>query len=101
MVRSRLDEMAALYKPIGIILGLIAGQVAKIIFRKVWTAIDDEDAPTPTQEEQTMVKLLTVAVVQGAVFQVVKALVTRQGAKTWAFLTGTWPGPKRPEPKPG
>ena len=92
--------MAAIYKPIGIVLGLIAGQIAKIVFRKVWTAIDDEEAPKPTQEEQTMTKLLTVAVVQGAVFQVVKSLVTRQGAKTWAFLTGTWPGPKRPEPKP-
>ncbi len=93
--------MAAIYKPIGIILGLVAGQLAKIVFRKVWTAIDDEEAPKPLQEEQTMTKLLTVAVVQGAVFQVTKALVTRQGAKVWAFLTGTWPGPKRPEPKPG
>ena len=92
--------MAALYKPIGIVLGLIAGQIAKAVFRRVWTAIDDEEAPKPTQQEQTMTKLLTVAVVQGAVFQVVKALVTRQGAKAWAFLTGTWPGDKRPEPKP-
>lgn len=92
--------MAAIYKPIGIILGLIGGQIAKIIFRKIWTAIDDEEAPTPTQQEQTMVKLLTVAVVQGAVFQVVKSLITRQGAKTWAFLTGTWPGPRTAEPKP-
>ena len=92
--------MAAIYKPIGIVLGLIAGQIAKIVFRRVWTAIDDEEAPKPTQREQTMVKLLTVAVVQGAVFQVVKSLVTRQGAKTWAFLTGVWPGEQRPEPKP-
>ncbi len=92
--------MAAIYKPIGIVLGLIAGQIAKLVFTKVWSAIDDEEAPKPTQEEQTWPRVLTVALIQGAVFQVVKATIQRSGAKTWAYLTGVWPGPKRPEPKP-
>jgi hypothetical protein len=88
-----------IYKPIGIILGLIGGQIAKAVFTRVWTAIDDEEAPKPTQEEQTWARVLTVAVIQGAVFQVVKASINRSGAKAFAYLTGVWPGPKRPEPK--
>ncbi len=91
--------MKLIYKPIGIILGLIGGQIAKAVFTRVWTAIDDEEAPKPTQEEQTWARVLTVAVIQGAVFQVVKASINRSGAKVWAYLTGVWPGPKRPEPK--
>ncbi len=91
--------MKLIYKPIGIILGLIGGQIAKAVFTRVWTAIDDEEAPKPTQEEQTWARVLTVAVIQGAVFQVVKASINRSGAKAFAYLTGVWPGPKRPEPK--
>jgi xanthosine utilization system XapX-like protein len=88
-----------LFKPIAILLGLVGGQVGKAIFTRVWSAIDDEDAPKPLQEEQTWARVLTVAVVQGAIFQVVKATIQRSGAKTVAYLTGVWPGPKRPEPK--
>lgn len=91
--------MTLLYKPIGIVLGLLGGQVAKAVFAKVWSAIDDEEAPKPTQEEQTWGRVLFVAVVQGAVFQLVKSAIQRGGAKGWAWLTGTWPGPKAPEPR--
>jgi len=91
--------MKLLYKPIGIILGLIGGQIAKAVFTRVWTAIDDEEAPKATQEEQTWARVLTVAAVQGAVFQVVKATINRSGAKAWLYLTGVWPGDKRPEPR--
>lgn len=91
--------MALLYKPIGIILGLLGGQVAKAVFTKVWSAIDDEDAPKPTQEAQSWRRILFAALVQGAVLQVVRAAINRGGAKGWAWLTGTWPGPKAPEPR--
>ena len=91
--------MALIYKPISIILGLLGAQVAKAVFTRVWQPIDDEEAPKPTQEEQTWARVLTVAVIQGAVFQVVKATIQRSGAKAWAYLTGVWPGPKAPEPE--
>ena len=34
----------------------------------------------------------------GLIFATVKAVVTRQGALSWRYLTGHWPGETRPEP---
>ena len=45
--------MGAIYKPFGIIIGLLAGLLGKRIFNFVWTKIDDEDPPKPTTEEAT------------------------------------------------
>ena len=91
--------MGALYKPIGIVLGLLGGQLGKKVFNMVWARIDDEDPPTATTEEANWPKILTVAAVQGVIFQVTRVVVNRNGAQAWAYLTGSWPGEKRPEPK--
>jgi len=90
--------MGAIYKPIGIVLGLLSGLVAKRIFNFVWTKIDDEDPPKATTEETSWAKLLTAAAVQGVIFKTTRVVVDRYGARGWSFLTGTWPGEKRPDP---
>jgi len=36
--------------------------------------------------------VLLAAVIQGAIFAVVKALIERAGAKSFEKLTGSWPG---------
>jgi hypothetical protein len=36
--------------------------------------------------------------VQGVIFKVTRVVVDRYGARGWSYLTGTWPGEKRPDP---
>lgn len=91
--------MKLLYRPVGIILGLAAGFLSKSVFNFVWSKIDDEEAPKATIEEVSWGKVLTAAAVQGIVFQTVRAAVNRAGAQGFRWLTGVWPGEKRPDPK--
>ena len=37
--------MKLIYKPFGIILGIVGGLLGKRLFDFVWTKIDDEDPP--------------------------------------------------------
>jgi uncharacterized membrane protein required for colicin V production len=91
--------MKLLYRPVGIILGLAAGFLSKSVFNFVWSKIDDEEAPKATIEETSWAKVLSAAAVQGIVFQTVRAAVNRGGAQGFRWLTGVWPGEKRPDPK--
>ncbi len=90
--------MKLIYKPFGIILGILAGLLGKRVFNFVWTKIDDEDPPKPTTMETSWPKLLSVAALQGMIYKVVRVAVDRYGARGWYHLTGTWPGEKEPDP---
>ena len=91
--------MRLIYRPIGIILGLLAGFLSKSVFNFVWSKIDDEEAPKPTIRDSSWPKVLIAAAVQGIVFQTVRAAVNRGGAQGFEYLTGVWPGEKTPDPK--
>ena len=89
--------MRLIYKPFGIVLGVLSGiVVARPVFNQVWGAFADEEPPDATTRDIHWAKLLLAAAVQGMVFRVVRVLVDRGLAKVWAGLTGTWPGEKRP-----
>ena len=90
--------MGAIYKPFGILLGILSGLVGRRIFNLVWAKLDDEDPPKPTTEETTWPKLLAAAAVQGMIFRSVRVVVDRYAAMGWRYLTGSWPGEKRPDP---
>ena len=89
--------MGLIYKPIGIVLGILGGLVGKRIFNFVWTKIDDEDPPKGTTEQTSWVKVLGAAALQGVIFKTVRVVVDRYGAIGWSHLTGVWPGEKRPD----
>ena len=89
--------MKLIYKPIGIVLGLLAGLVSKKLFETVWAIFDKEEPPKPTTRDADWSKILAAAAVQGVTFKVTRAAVDRAGAKGWDHLFGVWPGPKRPE----
>ena len=91
--------MKLIYKPFGIILGILGGLVGKRAFDFIWTKLDDEDPPKPTTQEADWGKILVTAALQGMIFKVTRAAVDRQGAKSWYYLTGAWPGEKRPDPR--
>jgi hypothetical protein len=90
--------MGLIYKPIGIVLGLLAGLLGKRLFDFAWTKIDDEEPPKPTTQDTTWARVIAAAAVQGVIFKTTRVVVDRYGAKGWYHLTGSWPGEKRPDP---
>jgi hypothetical protein len=91
--------MKLLYKPFGLLFGIIAGFIARQLFSWVWSKFDDEDPPKPTTEIAPWGKVLGAAAVQGVTFSVTKAAVDRAGAKSYEHVTGVWPGERRPDPE--
>jgi hypothetical protein len=89
--------MKAIYKPIGLVLGILSGLVSKKIFDFVWTKLDDEEPPEGTTQYAPWTKVLAAAALQGMIFKSTRVIVDRYGAVGWNYLTGAWPGEKRPE----
>jgi hypothetical protein len=87
------------FMPIGIVAGLVAGQLSKKLFDVVWSLFDKEEAPRPKHREIDLLKLVPALVVEGALFRVVRGLVDHGSRHGFARLTGTWPGEERPEPE--
>ena len=91
--------MGLIYKPFGILLGIVAALLGKRVFNFAWTKVDDQEPPEATTEQTTWARLLTAAAVQGVIFKVVRVVVDRYGAIGWRYLTGVWPGEKAPDPE--
>lgn len=84
-----------LYRPIGLISGMISGALAGVIFKQVWKHASPqhrEDSPKALESEFGLGEVLIAAALQGALFAIVKALVDRGGARAFERATGEWPG---------
>ena len=92
-----------IFVPIGIVGGLIAGQISKKIFDFIWSRISEEEAPEPEHREVSWPQLLAALAVEGAIFRLAKGraaaggLVDRGARTGYMRLTGSWPGEDRPE----
>jgi hypothetical protein len=84
--------MKILYKPFGIIAGLISARIAASIFKALWARIDEADPPKPTTEDASFPKVVGAAVLEAATSAGVGAAVDRAGARAFHHLTGIWPG---------
>ena len=90
--------MGLAFRPVGILVGLLAGVVGKKIFDRVWKLIDDEDAPEPKHREIAFGKLVVALLLEGAIFSVLRGLADHGARHGFARLTGEWPGEERPDP---
>jgi Protein of unknown function (DUF4235) len=97
--RVGFERMKLLYKPFGLVAGIVGGMLARRVFTVVWGAIDDQEPPEATTEDTSWARVLGAAAVQGVIFKVVRVVVDRYGAIAWRHLTGVWPGEKRPDPE--
>lgn len=87
----------ALYKPVGLLVGMVGGVLAGACFRWLWKLARHEDeAPKATQKYRTWTEVVAAAALQGAVFGAVQAFFDRAGATGFEKATGTWPGEERP-----
>lgn len=86
-----------LYAPFGIIAGIVAGLLSKKLFTAVWGQISDEEPPNATTESATTGKVVGAAVLQAAVFAGTRAWVDRRGARIFYYFTGLWPGERKPD----
>jgi hypothetical protein len=81
------------YRPIGLIGSLVASSIAATLFQVIWKKVTKaDDAPTAMQSEYRLREILVASAVRGAIVAVVKALISRGGARGFTKLTGTWPG---------
>jgi Protein of unknown function (DUF4235) len=81
------------YRPVGLIGSLLASAVAASIFEVVWKKLSHaDDAPTALQSEYRLREILLASALRGAIVAVIKALVSRGGARGFTKLTGAWPG---------
>ena len=89
--------MKLIYKPVGIVLGIIAGAIGRAIFSKVWGLIDDEEPPDAEDREVGMPKLIASLAVQGATFSIARGLTDHYARESFYRATGAWPGEERPD----
>jgi len=81
------------YKPVSILVSVLGGILAGVIFKRVWRlAAGEEEAPTATDIRRGWPEVLVAAALQGAIFALVRAALDRGVAEGTRKLTGTWPG---------
>ncbi len=79
----------AFYKPLSLATSVVGGIAAGVVFKQVWKRIGDNDdkAPDARDLNRTAREVLIAALVQGAIFGIVKAAIDRAGAAGYQALT--------------
>ena len=91
--------MTALFTPIGIVIGLVAGMVSKKIFNQIWGLFDEEEPPDSKHRDINWPKLALAAALQGAIFRMMKEATDHYTRRAFYRTTGKWPGEKKPKPE--
>jgi xanthosine utilization system XapX-like protein len=86
--------MKLLYRPFGIIAGLIGARIARKLFQAIWARIDEHDPPKASTEDTTLPKVIGAAAIEAATTAATRAAVERASLKCFQFLTGIWAGEK-------
>lgn len=91
-----------LYKPVSVLVSVLGGMLAAAVFKEAWKIVGREgDAPKATDAARGWREILLAAMLRGAIFAVVKAVVDRGAAESTRKLTGVWPGDEgQPAGKP-
>jgi hypothetical protein len=86
------------FMPFSIGTGLLAGLVSKKTFELIWAKIDRREPPQPENRGADLGKLALALALEGALFRVVKGLVDHGSRRSFASVTGAWPGDQDPPP---
>jgi hypothetical protein len=91
--------MKLLFLPFSILGGLIAGFVSKKLFEQIWSVIDKEEPPEAKHREISVAKMVAALALEGAIFRAVRGLADHGSRRSFAKVTGSWPGEEEPEPE--
>jgi hypothetical protein len=91
--------MSLVFKPLGILSGLLAGLLGKKIFERLWTLIDDQDPPEPKHRQIRIGKLAASLLLEGAIFRLIRGFAEHGARHGFSALTGEWPGEETPQPQ--
>ena len=84
--------MNLLFRPVSIIAGFAASFIARKIFDRLWTAIDDDDPPDPEEIGIPKGKFVVSLILEGIIFTVTRGLVDHYSRVAFYRYTGAWPG---------
>ena len=90
--------MRLLYKPFGIIGGIIAGKLGQKAFKSIWAKIDDAPPPKAGTGQSSVVKVAGGRALEAGVMAASAATVDRVFAHGFHYFIGLWPK-KPPKPK--
>jgi hypothetical protein len=91
--------MKLLFIPVSIAGGLVAGALSRKILDRVWTLFDEEAPPDSKDRDIDWRKLVVAALLQGAIFRLMKELSDHYTRRAFYRTTGKWPGEKKPKPE--
>ena len=89
----------AIFVPVSVTGGLLAGIVAKKVFEQIWGVFDDQEPPEAEHREIDYGKLAAALALQGAIFRLAKGFADHGMRQGFVRLTGEWPGEEAPEPE--
>jgi hypothetical protein len=89
--------MKLLYKPFGIVAGIVGAKVGQNVFKSLWARIDDAEPPKPKTQGASLGKVVAASALEAATLAGVGAAADRLGMRWFHYLTGIWPGDKPPE----
>ena len=77
------------YELVSLASGVLGGALAGAVFTRLWRAVSGaEDVPDPTELDRNIRDVLVVGMLQGAVFGLVKAILSRVTAQGYRQVTG-------------
>jgi hypothetical protein len=86
--------MKLLYKPFGIIAGVIGAKVGQRLFDGVWARVDGGPPPGPKAPDASLRRVVAAQALQAASLAGAGAAADRLGMRWFHYLTGIWPGDK-------
>jgi hypothetical protein len=89
--------MKVLYKPFGIIAGMLGARIGQTVFKSVWAKVDHSEPPPPKAPEASLGKVVAASALEAATLAGVGTAVDRLGMRWFEYLTGIWPGDKPAE----
>jgi hypothetical protein len=86
--------MKLLYKPFGIIAGVVGAKAGQKLFDRVWARLDGGPPPGPKAPDASLGRVVAAQALQAASLAGAGAAADRLGMRWFRYLTGIWPGDK-------
>ena len=92
--------MKLLYKPVGIVAGILGARAGKQAFAALWNRVSDGPKPKPGQPDVSFGQVVAAAAIEGATLAAVGAAVNLVAARVFHHLIGAWPDKPAPAADP-